>query len=428
MSQTVIKIKGLSKRYRLGIISSGSFISDLNSAFFRLLGYTDPNKKVNLYGDENKKNKLALSNINLKITKGEILGIIGSNGAGKSTLLKIISRITSPSSGTVKIRGKVASLLEIGTGFHPELTGRENIYLNGSIMGMTKKEINLKINQIINFSGIGNYIDTPVKRYSSGMGVRLGFSIAAHLEPDILLVDEVLAVGDAEFQKKCLGKMESVSRLGRTVIFISHNMDAIQALCSRAILMKNGQIIYDSIPKKTILHYLKNDDSINFFKSSDKNKLNLKGLKFLTAKVKPSKGNIINVHSGFKIEIKCFCSLENASVDITLELYTNNQIKLLHTGNLISNRSKLIPGEYKFEAHFPKNILNCGIYKLKIWSGLSGIEKIASIDKFIKFEIHEGGVTKNIKQFPGILKPNIVFKTDRICNQNSNISPKQFKI
>ena len=401
MSQTVIKIKGLSKRYQLGIISSGSFISDLNSAFFRLLGYNDPNKKINLYDDENKTNKLALSNINLKITKGEILGIIGSNGAGKSTLLKIISRITSPSSGTVKIRGKVASLLEIGTGFHPELTGRENIYLNGSIMGMTKKEINLKINQIINFSGIGNYIDTPVKRYSSGMGVRLGFSIAAHLEPDILLVDEVLAVGDAEFQKKCLGKMESVSRLGRTVIFISHNMDAIQALCSRAILMKNGQIIYDSIPKKTILHYLKNDESINFFKSSDKNKLNLKGLKFLTAKVKPLKGNIINVHSGFKIEIICFCSLEKASVDITFELYTNNQIKLLHTGNLISNRSELIPGKYKFEAHFPKDILNSGIYKLKIWSGLSGIEKIASIDKFIKFEIHEGGVKKASSNFLG---------------------------
>ena len=178
--------------------------------------------------------------------------------------------------------------------------------------------------------------------------------------------------------------------------------------------MKNGQIIYDSIPKKTILHYLKNDESINFFKSSDKNKLNLKGLKFLTAKVKPLKGNIINVHSGFKIEIICFCSLEKASVDITFELYTNNQIKLLHTGNLISNRSELIPGKYKFEAHFPKDILNSGVYKLKIWSGLSGIEKIASIDKFIKFEIHEGGVTKSIKQFPGILKPNIVFKADRI--------------
>jgi lipopolysaccharide transport system ATP-binding protein len=204
----------------------------------------------------------ALKDINLKVEQGEVLGIIGKNGAGKSTLLKILSRVTSPTTGTIRARGRIASLLEVGTGFHPEMTGRENIYMNGAILGMTKKEIARKLDEIVDFSGVERYIDTPVKRYSSGMTVRLGFAIAAHLEPEILGVDEVLAVGDAEFQKKAIGKMQDVSRGdGRTVLFVSHNMGAVKSLCTRCIVMENGLIIFQEKVENAISHYLSDRSS-----------------------------------------------------------------------------------------------------------------------------------------------------------------------
>ena len=200
-----------------------------------------------------------MSAINLEIKKGEVVGIIGKNGAGKSTLLKLLSEVTTPTTGSIKMKGRIAALLEVGTGFHPELTGRENVFLNGAILGMTKKEISAKLEEIIDFSGVAKYIDTPVKRYSSGMKVRLGFAVAAHLEPEILIVDEVLAVGDAEFQKKCIGKMKDVAGEGRTVLFVSHNMESIEALCSSCIVMKNGEIIAKGSTAEMIDFYLKNN-------------------------------------------------------------------------------------------------------------------------------------------------------------------------
>ena len=229
---TVIKIENLSKLYRLGTIGSGTLQNDLKRWWAKLRSQEDPFQKL---GERNVQNKIgksdliwALKDINLEIQEGDVLGIIGNNGAGKSTLLKILSRITSPTTGLAKIKGRIASLLEIGTGFHPDLTGRENIYLNGAILGMTRNEISFKLDEIIDFSGIERYIDTPVKRYSSGMYVRLAFAVAAHLEPEILLIDEVLAVGDYSFQKKCLGKIKNVSQKGRTVLFVSHNLDSIK--------------------------------------------------------------------------------------------------------------------------------------------------------------------------------------------------------
>ena len=259
----VIKVENLSKQYRLGSVGTGSLVHDLNRTWHRLRGNEDPYLKIGEENDRTIKGSSeyvwALKNINFDVKQGEVLGIIGRNGAGKSTLLKILSRTTSPTKGSVKIKGRVASLLEVGTGFHPELSGRENIFLNGAILGMTKKEIKSKFDEIVDFAGVERYIDTPVKRYSSGMYVRLAFGVAAHLEPEILIVDEVLAVGDAEFQKKALGKMGDMSKSeGRTVLIVSHSMGVLAQLCEKAILLNHGNIIKQDYTNEIINYYLRN--------------------------------------------------------------------------------------------------------------------------------------------------------------------------
>ncbi len=245
MPNVVIKIEDVSKQYRLGTVGTGTLSHDLNRFFARIRGKEDPTAKVgvsNRLDTVDGKYVWALQHINLEICDGEVLGIVGKNGAGKSTLLKLMSRVTAPTTGNIRIKGRIASLLEVGTGFHPELTGKENIFLNGAILGMTRKEINSKFDEIVEFSGVKKYVNTPVKRYSSGMYVRLAFAVAAHLEPEILIVDEVLAVGDAEFQKKAIGKMQAVSQSGRTVLFVSHNLTAVEQLCTKGILMQNGML------------------------------------------------------------------------------------------------------------------------------------------------------------------------------------------
>ncbi|MDH7913007.1 ABC transporter ATP-binding protein [Winogradskyella sp. SYSU M77433] len=262
MSEVILKVEHISKQYRLGLVGTGTLSHDLKRWFYKLRGKEDPYLKI---GDTNDRSKAAesdyvwaIKDINFEVKRGEVLGIIGKNGAGKSTLLKILSRVTSPTTGQIKTKGRIASLLEVGTGFHPELTGKENIYLNGAILGMTKTEIKAKEQEIIEFSGCQRYIDTPVKRYSSGMRVRLAFAVAAFLEPDILVVDEVLAVGDAEFQKKAIGKMQDISKGdGRTVLFVSHNMAAVENLCTRAILLENGKVKFEGGTKDCIQIYLK---------------------------------------------------------------------------------------------------------------------------------------------------------------------------
>ncbi|MEO8416653.1 MAG: ABC transporter ATP-binding protein [Ginsengibacter sp.] len=260
---TVIKVENLSKQYRLGTVGTGTIGHDLNRWYQTTVRRRDdPYLKIGEENDRSVKGGSeyvwALRDINFDVKQGEVLGIIGRNGAGKSTLLKILSRTTSPTTGSVKLKGRVASLLEVGTGFHPELSGRENIFLNGAILGMTKQEIKSKFDEIVDFAGVERYIDTPVKRYSSGMYVRLAFGVAAHLEPEILIVDEVLAVGDAEFQKKALGKMKQVSEgEGRTILFVSHNMPAIKTLCKSGMLLDNGQVKYTGSADETITQYFK---------------------------------------------------------------------------------------------------------------------------------------------------------------------------
>jgi len=260
MSKVVLRAENISKQYRLGQLGTGTISHDLNRLVAKLRGKEDPYLKVGEANDRSKADGSdyvwSLKDINFDVKQGEVLGIIGKNGAGKSTLLKILSQVTTPTTGQVKVRGRIAALLEVGTGFHPDLSGRENIFLNGAILGMTKHEIKSKLDEIVDFSGVAKYLDTPVKRYSSGMMVRLGFAVAAHLEPEILIVDEVLAVGDAEFQKKCLGKMQDVSEEGRTVLFVSHNMGVMKSLCHKIILLKNGCIDLVGEPEYCIGKYM----------------------------------------------------------------------------------------------------------------------------------------------------------------------------
>ena len=262
MSTTAIQFDHVGKLYKLGLVGTGTLSHDLNRWWkTTVLRQEDPYLKIGETNDRSKKGSSdyvwALKDITFDVQEGDVVGIIGKNGAGKSTLLKLLSRVTSPTTGVIRARGRIASLLEVGTGFHPELTGRENIYMNGSIMGMTRQEITRKLDEIVDFAGVERYVDTPVKRYSSGMTVRLGFAVAAFLEPEILVVDEVLAVGDAEFQKKAIGKMQDVSKgEGRTVLFVSHNMAAVRSLCSKGVLLENGQIVYQGNTDDTINLYL----------------------------------------------------------------------------------------------------------------------------------------------------------------------------
>ncbi|MGJ8551136.1 ABC transporter ATP-binding protein [Winogradskyella wichelsiae] len=272
----ILKAENISKQYRLGLVGTGTISHDLNRWWARMRGKEDPYLKVGAVNDRSTKADSAyvwaLKAINFEVHKGEVLGIIGKNGAGKSTLLKILSRVTIPTTGEIKTRGRIASLLEVGTGFHPELTGRENMYLNGAILGMSKAEIKAKETEIIEFSGCERYVDTPVKRYSSGMRVRLAFAVAAFLEPDILVIDEVLAVGDAEFQKKAIGKMQDISKGdGRTVLFVSHNMAAVKSLCTRAIVLENGTSVFEGGTDEAVSFYLnlgntKGGETLRYFK------------------------------------------------------------------------------------------------------------------------------------------------------------------
>ncbi|PRY15777.1 ABC-type polysaccharide/polyol phosphate transport system ATPase subunit [Pontibacter ummariensis] len=301
MSESVIKVENLSKQYRLGEVGTGTLAHDLNRWWHRMRGKEDP---YLLVGEENDRETVgnseyvwSLRDINFEVKQGEVLGIIGKNGAGKSTLLKILSRTTTPTSGSIKLKGRVASLLEVGTGFHPELSGRDNIFLNGSILGMSKSEIKSKFDEIVDFAKVDRYIDTPVKRYSSGMYVRLAFAVAAHLDPEILIVDEVLAVGDAEFQQKCLGKMRDVSiNEGKTILFVSHSMAAVRNLCNRVIHLKNGSIQQNGDTAEVVNSYLTSNNTIktSYDLSKSKRRSGSGVVQFLSMELRNEDGEVVN--------------------------------------------------------------------------------------------------------------------------------------
>jgi len=332
---TVIKVENLSKAYQLGQFNTGTISQDLNRWWARVRGKEDPFLKI---GEKNVRSTKGTSNVvwslkdvSLDIEQGDAIGIVGKNGAGKSTLLKILSRVTSPTQGLVKIKGRIASLLEVGTGFHPELSGRENIFLNGAILGMRKKEIERKFDEIVDFSGVERYIDTPVKRYSSGMYVRLAFAVAAHLESEILIVDEVLAVGDAEFQKKCLGKMQEVSKgEGRTVLFVSHNLSAIKQLCSKGVYLRDGEMIMEGTSEEAIVQYLSFNQKKNLVDVYSKPNIEGKDIELVYAEVVDAK----NLHRK-QFEI-------SEEITINLTMHCNRKIPSVYGYIVIKNRQEEI--------------------------------------------------------------------------------------
>ena len=306
-----IEFNNVGKQYRLGRVGTGTLSHDLNRWWqTSILGKEDPYLKIGETNDRTTKGHSdyvwALKDISFKVEQGDVVGIIGKNGAGKSTLLKLLSHITAPSTGDIRYRGRIASLLEVGTGFHPEMTARENIYMNGSIMGMTRHEITRKLDEIVDFAGIERYLDTPVKRFSSGMTVRLGFAVAAFLEPEILVVDEVLAVGDAEFQKKAIGKMQDISSgNGRTVLFVSHNMASIKRLCRHGVLLENGEIKYTGLINDVVKQYTSGEDQLSenvFFEDLTKAPGN-ENIRIQSFALTPNKGDEINVESGIHVKL-----------------------------------------------------------------------------------------------------------------------------
>lgn len=327
---TILKAENISKQYRLGTVGTGTISHDLNRWWAGIRGKEDPFLKVGSVNDRSTKADSdyvwALRDINFEVKRGEVLGIIGKNGAGKSTLLKILSRVTSPTTGEIKTKGRIASLLEVGTGFHPEMTGRENVYLNGAILGMTKKEIRAKEEEIISFSGCERYIDTPVKRYSSGMRVRLAFAVAAHLEPDILVIDEVLAVGDAEFQKKAIGKMQDISKGdGRTVLFVSHNMAAVKSLCTRAIVLEHGKTVFEGGVEKSINYYLESSEKFSTFYNNRNSNARIVSVNLLT----PSDSDILISGETLIIEIEV-SEIVDYEFNLHIGIYDVNDEKVLH--------------------------------------------------------------------------------------------------
>jgi len=362
---TAIQFENISKLYRLGTIGTGTISHDLNRWWHKVRGKGDPYLLIGAENDRAAKADSdyvwALRNITFDVEQGDVIGIIGKNGAGKSTLLKILSRVTRPTTGAIKAKGRIASLLEVGTGFHSEMTGRENIYLNGSIMGMTKPEVTRKMDEIIDFAGVEKYIDTPAKRYSSGMIVRLGFAIAAHLEPEILVVDEVLAVGDAEFQKKAIGKMQDVSRgQGRTVLFVSHNMTAVKNLCKTGILLKNGQVNYAGQINDVVDYYLSNETTkgvVNnewtFEKAPGLDKIRVK-----SAYIQYEQ-QILTVNTHFDIITEFWCLEEGFPVNVSMHLYDINGTCIF---NVFTENKPLKKGLHRTIFHIPANLMNDGIY------------------------------------------------------------------
>jgi lipopolysaccharide transport system ATP-binding protein len=403
MSDNVISIENLSKTYRLGVIGTGTFFGDLNRWWAKKLGKPDPYAKIGEVDHGNRMGETlwALNDVSFSLKQGEALGIIGRNGAGKSTLLKILSQVTAPTSGVVKVKGRIASLLEVGTGFHPELTGRENIYLNGAILGMSRSEVVRKFDEIVDFSGVEQFIDTPVKRYSSGMYVRLAFAVAAHLEPEILVVDEVLAVGDAEFQKKCLGKMSDVASEGRTVLFVSHNMQAIIALCSRAIWMDRGSIVMDGNTVKVSDEYINvgtedvSEISWSFEDAPGTDAIRLKSLRVC------NKDGVTNsnytLSDEIKLEMEYWVVRPGMRLNPSFQIFNQLGICLFATTNFHDsewNDREYETGLYRSVCTVPNHLLNEG--KHSISALVIRNKNDAHVrEKRISFNVHDDGVSRS---------------------------------
>lgn len=404
--EIILKVYNISKQYRLGTIGTGTLSHDLNRWWHAVRGKEDPYLKIGEANDRNTKGSSeyvwALQDISFEVERGEVLGIIGKNGAGKSTLLKILSKVTAPTTGAIKSRGRIASLLEVGTGFNPELTGRENVYLNGAILGMTKREIASKMDEIIAFSGCERYIDTPTKRYSSGMTVRLAFAVAAFLEPEILVVDEVLAVGDAEFQKKAIGKMQDISKSeGRTVLFVSHNMAAVKSLCTKGIVLEHGKIVFDGDSNAAVDFYLTNDSNkVNTDLLSRTDRRGSGELKFSSVQLLDKKGDaVFEIVSGesarlrFAFERIKDISTENLVFGVVFRDINEVKVADFYSDEMGITFDKVLQNGY-VNLEIPKLLLRGGVYSLDIvvQNGKIAANQIDLLHDVFEFNVFPGDV------------------------------------
>jgi len=421
----VIKAENLSKAYELGEFSTGTLSRDIERWWGRMWGKEDKFLKIGETNDRTVKgeNNLiwSLKDINFDVDFGEAVGIIGRNGAGKSTLLKILSRVTTPTTGSVKLKGRVASLLEVGTGFHPELTGKENIFLNGAILGMRKHEITRKFEEIVDFAGVQRYIDTPVKRYSSGMYVRLAFAVAAHLESEILIVDEVLAVGDAEFQKKCLGKMSDVSKSeGRTILFVSHNMTAINSLCKKVIYLKNGSIVEIGQTEKIIHKYASTETDLITENSWEIDHRGDEVARLIKARLINRKGETVNVlflNQEVGVEFECSVIKSGYHPLPNVHVFNIKGDHVFASSETTHERFQEV-GKYKSIMWIPANLLNDGRYLIGIAASTMVPEKIHFYkQEALIFDIVEDMELRDSEyrgSMPGVIRPKLEWQTNKI--------------
>ena len=422
---SAIEFENVSKQYRLGLVSTGTIAHDLNRWWtMNIMHKEDPYLKIGETNDRSKKGESeyvwALQDINFAVEQGDVVGIIGKNGAGKSTLLKLLSRVTTPTTGEIRVRGRIASLLEVGTGFHPEMTGRENIYLNGAIMGMTKAEVSRKLDEIVDFSGCERYIDTPVKRYSSGMTVRLGFAIAAHLEPEILVVDEVLAVGDAEFQKKAIGKMKDVSQGGgRTVLFVSHNMAAVKSLCKTGILLENGMVKEIGQVDDIVGHYLKGDNEIANHKHWQTPEIAKEGFELLEIGVRKRGGDwadTMRVDNELEMVVRYRLTKAYDQLHLTFHFKNEQGQKIFScsgAGQVGYNHKE---GIYEQTMHIPANYLNWGSYFIDLYVVKDRSKAFIVEDDIVSFALsnRELALGSWMGKEPGDITPSFDFEEKRI--------------
>ena len=432
-----IKIENLSKQYRLGLVSTKTLSHDLNRWWnMNIRGKDDPYLKIGETNDRAIKGESdyvwALNDINLEVQQGEVLGIIGKNGAGKSTLLKILSKVTAPTTGTIKTRGRIASLLEVGTGFHQEMTGRENIYLNGAILGMTKTEIKSKLDEIIDFAGVERYIDTPVKRYSSGMIVRLGFAVAAHLEPEILIVDEVLAVGDVDFQKKAIGKMQDISKgHGRTVLFVSHNMGSVGDLCTKGIILNNGYIFKTGSIREIINLYLKSTQEIDVINVWDQiegapgNKyIKIKKIYSVNNEIKFIQYSLTTDTIGIYLEYEILQDVPYFTHGINFFNSSGVHLFSSHDSNKYLKDKILTKGTYSTFVWIPGNLLQEGDYIVSVACMRYNPFNVLFYEKDL-LRVHViDTLNKSAKpedcneNFPGLIRPKLLWEGRKLINNN----------
>ena len=420
MSNIAIEFEHVSKQYRLGLVSTKTLSHDIRRFWItNVLGKEDPYLKIGETNDRASKGSSeyvwALKDIDFRVEQGDVVGIIGKNGAGKSTLLKLLSRVTGPTTGTIRAHGRIGSLLEVGTGFHGEMTGRENIFMNGAILGMSRSEIQAKLDEIIDFSGCERYIDTPVKRYSSGMTVRLGFAVAAFLEPEILVVDEVLAVGDAEFQKKAIGKMKDVSQgQGRTVLFVSHNMNSIKQLCRTGVVLKNGMMDYTGTANDAVDYYIGrySENSKKMYYEDLRTAPGNDKIRIRSMEVSDSKGGRITIDSDIDVKLQFYNYVVNSMIDCTFELRTADDLVVFQRWlNFSPNHDSKI-GEQQITFQIPKHLLNAGRYYFRIFFGENEAHMLWG-DLNYNFEVEftaekVGDIVLGYK--PGLIRPELNMK------------------